>query len=85
MEKYGIWSLVSKVSSNHSNSTIVITSLPSIVQHVPWIAVALRSLPFFGSGMQGLTQFGVFHAKRRAAMELKKKDLFYYLVRHTLC
>lgn len=54
--------------------------LPSIVQHVPWIAVALRSLPFFGSGMQGLTQFGVFHAKRRAAMELKKKDLFYYLL-----
>jgi hypothetical protein len=83
-----IWNPVFSKQSiplNHSDSTTTITSLPSITQHVPWIAVVLRSLPFFGSGMQALTRFGVFHAKRRAALELKKKDLFYYLVRRTLC
>lgn len=80
-----VFSKQNTTPSNYSNSTIAITSLPSITQHIPWIAVALRSLPFFGSGMQTLTRFGVFHAKRRAALQLKNKDLFYHLVRHTLC
>ncbi|KAF8153962.1 cytochrome P450 [Crassisporium funariophilum] len=53
--------------------------LPSITQHVPWIATTLRGTPYVGTGMQNFIKFGIEQAIRRSTMEMKRKDLFYHI------
>lgn len=56
-------------------------SLPGIAQHVPWAYKFVRSLPTMGTNLGKFIGFGMGHAIRRFGMEVKEKDLFYYMVR----
>ncbi|KAF8958558.1 cytochrome P450 [Flammula alnicola] len=54
--------------------------LPSILQHIPWSAKLLRSVPIINAGMQKFINFGVAQGLKRASIEMKRKDLFYHIV-----
>ncbi|KAJ2934634.1 hypothetical protein H1R20_g2468, partial [Candolleomyces eurysporus] len=53
--------------------------LPAVMQHVPWINSLMLSIPFISSRMRAFSSFGVQQATNRAAMQTKRKDLFYHL------
>lgn len=55
-------------------------SLPTIVQHVPWLAKVARATPYIGAGMRAFGGFAMAQAKRRAAKTVVTKDLFYHLL-----
>lgn len=55
--------------------------LPSIVQHVPWLAKITRVTPFLGTKLRTFGAFALEQAKKRAEKPMLKKDLFYHLVR----
>ena len=58
-------------------------SLPSIVQHVPWLAPLLREVPFLAKDPKTLRSFALKQSQKRAAqVENYRKDLFSYLVSH---
>jgi len=58
--------------------------LPSITQHVPWLAPLLREVPFFGSDSRTFRLFAVKQAQKRAAqLVVDRKDLFSYLLEAT--
>jgi hypothetical protein len=61
-------------------------SLPSIVQHVPWLAPLLRVVPFFGNDTRALRSFAFKQFQKRAAqLVVNRKDLFSYLVSYVCC
>ncbi|KAF5310744.1 hypothetical protein D9619_007782 [Psilocybe cf. subviscida] len=53
--------------------------LPGIAQHIPWAYKFVRSLPGMGTSLGKFIEFGMGHALRRFRMEVKEKDLFYYM------
>ena len=56
-------------------------SLPSIVQHVPWLAPLLREAPFFVNDTTTFRSFVIKQSQKRAAqLVVNRKDLFSYLV-----
>ncbi|KIJ45855.1 hypothetical protein M422DRAFT_226922 [Sphaerobolus stellatus SS14] len=57
--------------------------LPSISQHIPWAAAAIRSIPLGTGSMRNFGAFAVAQAKRRSTQESTKKDLFYHLAVQT--
>jgi len=58
--------------------------LPSVVQHVPWLAPLLRVVPFFGNDTKSLRSFAIKQSQKRAAqLVVNHKDLFYYLLEAT--
>lgn len=58
--------------------------LPSIVQHVPWLAPVFREVPFFGNDTKTLRLFAIKQSQKRAAQSIiHRKDLFSYLLEAT--
>ncbi|KAF8816493.1 cytochrome P450 [Phlegmacium glaucopus] len=58
--------------------------LPSIIQHVPWCAPLLRTIPFFGNDTRSLRLFAIKQSQKRAAQPVtNRKDLFSYLLEAT--
>ena len=58
-----------------------IFSLPSIVQHVPWLAPLLREVNFFVNDPRTFRSFVMKQSQKRAAqLIVNRKDLFSYLV-----
>ncbi|TEB30428.1 high nitrogen upregulated cytochrome P450 monooxygenase 2 [Coprinellus micaceus] len=55
-------------------------SLPTIVQHVPWLAKITRVTPFLGTKLRKFGGFALEQAKKRAGKPMLKKDLFYHLI-----
>ncbi|KAF9229338.1 cytochrome P450 [Gyrodon lividus] len=53
---------------------------PALCQHVPWFSRILRNLPYLGAPLRAFGLFGFQRAKIRYNQELKRKDLFYYLI-----
>lgn len=53
--------------------------LPSIMQHIPWIAPMILSIPFVASKMRVFAAYGIKYSTLRKATPPKKKDLFYHL------
>lgn len=60
--------------------TEFIFSLPAILQHIPWASEFVRSLPTMGTDLSKFIGFAMEHAVRRFQMDVKEKDLFYYMV-----
>ncbi|KAF6749615.1 high nitrogen upregulated cytochrome P450 monooxygenase 2 [Ephemerocybe angulata] len=54
--------------------------LPTILQHVPWLAKLARATPFLGGTLRKFGDFAVEQARRRAANPTLKKDLFHHLL-----
>lgn len=52
----------------------------SITQHIPWIARTVRAFPGLNKWMRKFTEYGIQQAIKRANTEVKRKDLFYYMV-----
>lgn len=61
-------------------SSHLYASLPSIMQHIPWIAPMILSIPFVASKMRVFAAYGIKYSTLRKATPPKKKDLFYHLV-----
>ncbi|KAK7056360.1 hypothetical protein VNI00_002914 [Paramarasmius palmivorus] len=57
--------------------------LPSLTQHVPWLAHAIRLLPVGSSATGAFGAFAVRQAKNRSTQNVIRKDLFYHLVNNT--
>ena len=56
-------------------------SLPSVIQHIPWLAPLLRGIPFIVNGTRTLRLFAIKQSQKRAAqLVVNRKDLFFYLV-----
>jgi len=56
-------------------------SLPSIVQHIPWLAPLLREASFFVNDTRTFRLFAMKQSQKRAAqLVVNRKDLFSYLV-----
>ncbi|KDR74014.1 hypothetical protein GALMADRAFT_250743 [Galerina marginata CBS 339.88] len=55
----------------------------SLSQHIPWIANAIRAMPFTGKGMRDFGAFAVKQAKLRSTKEVYRRDLFYHLLNVT--
>ncbi|KAF5315461.1 hypothetical protein D9619_007593 [Psilocybe cf. subviscida] len=53
--------------------------LPAILQHIPWASEFVRSLPTMGTDLSKFIGFAMEHAVRRFQMDVKEKDLFYYM------
>ncbi|EAU87606.2 high nitrogen upregulated cytochrome P450 monooxygenase 2 [Coprinopsis cinerea okayama7 len=57
--------------------------LPTIVQHIPWMAKVTRVTPWVGSKLQKFGAFALAQARKRAATTMMHKDLFYHLIQAT--
>lgn len=62
-------------------STNLGVSLPSITHHIPWISKFMRYFPVVNGSMTRFIEFGMEKALTRYTMEMKRKDLFYHMVR----
>ncbi|KAF8899774.1 cytochrome P450 [Gymnopilus junonius] len=51
----------------------------SITQHLPWIAMSVRSLPIINNWVMKFMNYGIEISIKRSQMEFKQKDLFYYM------
>ena len=52
----------------------------SVAQHIPWFGLLFSSLPIVnGLGKQFIKQ-GIDYSIKRSQMELKHKDVFYFMV-----
>ncbi|KAH6904490.1 high nitrogen upregulated cytochrome P450 monooxygenase 2 [Coprinopsis sp. MPI-PUGE-AT-0042] len=57
--------------------------LPTIAQHIPWIAKVTRVTPWVGRHLQKFGGFALEQAKKRSATTMMHKDLFYHLIQAT--
>lgn len=57
-------------------------SLVGITQHVPWVSKVMRNIPLVNRAMARFIKFAVEKAIARYNMDMKRKDLFYHMVRY---
>ncbi|KAJ3537482.1 hypothetical protein NMY22_g5572 [Coprinellus aureogranulatus] len=55
-------------------------TMPTFVQHVPWLAKITRVTPYVGTKLRRFGAFAVGQAGARAKKPMLKKDLFYHLI-----
>ncbi|KAF8970540.1 cytochrome P450 [Flammula alnicola] len=54
--------------------------LPSILQHIPWVAPVIRATPFVGASIKKFATFAVKQATLRCTKVVQKRDLFCFML-----